>query len=339
MIKRRYFKLCVRAISGQISPKEKVALDGWLERSSENREYYDQLAKAWSEQAFPPLPLDPDVDKAWSGIEKSLQEIPTNKRTSFILANTTEILKDFLGSAYRPVLITGATILVFAVVFLVWRMEFFRSPYTTEVTRNKQILEFTLSDSTHVRLNSGSSIKFPALFSESSREVVLSGEAFFRVSRDVRSFTVVTKQARTTVLGTEFNVWTRGNETRVIVKEGRVRFHSLNPDGHYVDLFKDQRSQIVGRLPPEPPGSVDADYLLGWLKGQLVFRKTPLSEIVAELERTYDVPILLANSHLGDLTMTAEFADASIDEILSSICLTLNIGYTVESDEYILNSK
>jgi transmembrane sensor len=124
--------------------------------------------------------------------------------------------------------------------------------------------------------------------------------------------------------------------TRVVVKEGRVIFASVKDDENPVELTQGHMSAVVGRRLPEPPELVDSEYVLGWLNGRFVFKKSPLAEIASELGRTYDVKIELAHPDMSSLTMTADFENAPIEEILSSICLTLKLRYTFESDKYIL---
>ncbi len=167
---------------------------------------------------------------------------------------------------------------------------------------------------------------------------MLDGEAYFKVAYNKRSFIVITKHARITVLGTQFNVWDRGDKTRVIVKEGRVKLSSVLSDSSGVELTTGQMSQVFGHHAPEPPNSVDTKYLLGWLENRLAFEKTPLHEIIAELERFYDVSILLSDTTLANQTITAEFEDASIQDVLSSICLTLNMRWKFESKKYIITN-
>ena len=339
MKKKKFFKLCVRALTGQISLKEREILNAWLQQSPENRDYFDRLEKTWSDQKFPTLPFEPDLDKAWLEFEQALKGA-SNKRRSFpVLVNIGDTLEGWFGFNYRGALITGLALCVLVFTTLFFKTELFRTRYHSVITRNNQTVRLTLIDGSQVRLNNGSSIRYLKKFPDSHREIMLAGEAFFEVSQEERPFSVVTKYAKTTVLGTEFNVWARGEKTRVIVKEGRVRLGSLMADSSHIELTKGQMSQIIGQQPPESPGWVDADYLLGWLSGQLVFRIAPLEEITAELERKYDVSVVLGNSALADMTLTAEFADGSIEEILTSICLTLNIRYTVDSGQYILMSE
>ena len=334
-MKSMYFNLCVRAITGQISPKQKQKLDEWLEQSAKNRDWFNRLQSVWYEQKQPSAHIRPDVNKAWLNFSTSITH-EKRKSSIPILSDLADIIMDFFTVKSRPALAALGVILVLIFSLTFWKSGLFYGPYRTMTTQNRQHMELTLSDGTSVRLNSGSALKYLRTFTDTERAVILRGEAYFTVSKDPRPFSVITEQARTTVLGTEFNVWARGDETRVIVKEGCVRFSSLESEDGEVDIRKGEMSKVTGIRRPDPPAAVDVSYTLGWLEGRLVFEKTPLNEILSELERTFDVAIRLRNTELADRTMTADFEDATISEILSSVCLTLALQYSIESGNYIL---
>jgi ferric-dicitrate binding protein FerR (iron transport regulator) len=334
-MKSTYFNLCVRAITGQISPKQKRKLDEWLEQSPKNLNDFSRLQSVWSEQRQLPSPIRPDVDKAWLKFSASIAH---EKRKSAIpiLSDLADITMDFFMVKSRPAFAVSGVFLVLIVSLTLWKSGLFFGLYRTITTQNQQHMELTLSDGTSVRLNSGSTLKYPRTFPDTERTITLKGEAYFSVITDLRPFSVITEQARTTVLGTEFNVWARGNETRVIVKEGCVRFRTLESQDGEVEISKGEMSKVVGIRRPDPPAAINVGHTLGWLEGRLVFEKTPLNEILSELERTFDVDIHLRNTELADRTMTADFDDATISEILSSVCLTLGLQYSIESGNYIL---
>ena len=256
-----------------------------------------------------------------------------------MFGNLSDFFADFLKSRFAPAMVSLAVLVVLSFSLALWKYGLFRSSYHTVVTQNKQTETLDLPDGTHVRLNSGSQIRYSNTFSGKQRRVTLMGEGFFIVAPGDGPFTVKTEQAITTVLGTQFNVWSRDGKTRVVVKEGRVMFASVKDDDNPVELTQGHMSAVVGRRPPEPPESVDSEHLLGWLKGQFVFKKSPLAEIVSELGRTYDVTIELAHPDMVSMTMTADFENAPIEEILSSICLTLHIRFTFESGRYVLTNE
>ena len=199
--------------------------------------------------------------------------------------------------------------------------------YETISTLNNDRQTVQLPDGSTVKLNSGSLIKFPEKFKDEKREIKLEGEAFFSVTKNGKPFVITTENAKITVLGTEFNVWTRDKKTKVIVKEGRVNLEQIKAKNENVILLKNQESIITENSKPLPPQNVNADYLLGWLNNKLVFNRTPLNEIVGELERFYNVKIKLADNGLKNLTLTGSFGNQKADSVLSMICLALNLKF------------
>ena len=337
--KNKYYKLCVKAVSGEMSSKEKELLEEWLKISHRNRITYDQIIATWGKMKPLKLPPTPDIGEEWLKLEKSLGiDTQAAKKKVFIsvFKNVPVTLSNLLGTRYRAAVFSFATIFILIVGFLIVKEELFRSSFRQIVTLNKQTSQITLSDGSVVHLNSGSSVRFRKTFSDTQREVTLYGEAFFKVTRDERPFLVITENARTAVLGTEFNVWARNEKTRVIVREGSVRLKSITADDGDVLLSQGQMSQITGNRRPQAPKSVDTERLLGWLEGRLVFEKTPLTEILDELERYYDVFIESADSELSHETLTATFNHLPLETVLSSICLTLGAQYRFEDDKYII---
>lgn len=330
-----YFTLCVRAIIHQIKPEEKEALTNWLQQSPENREYFHELRRTWDQQQRPGKRFEADRDQEWLTFEKTHLQKPLFGDQK-VFSNK---MLSFFRSRLRPAFILISVIILFMIGLFFWRTGFRTSFYREIVTQNKQMIKMRLSDGTHIQLNSGSSIKFLKPFSDTLRQVTLSGEAFFMVSRDERPFVMITKQAKAVVHGTSFNIWSRNEQTRIIVKQGLVRFGSIHADSHYVDVCQGQMSKIIEAMPPLTPTTVNPDHLLGWLNGRLVFEETPLIEVVAELERYYDVSIRIEIENPESRILTAQFANQSVESVLSSICLALGISYRVDFDGYRLLNK
>jgi len=144
-----------------------------------------------------------------------------------------------------------------------------------------------LPDGSNIRLNAASDLRFTA--SEQERLVSLTGEAFFDVTQDGRSFAVQTQTGRVTVLGTSFNVYSRAQILRVSCVTGRVRVshpgtatdYTLEP-GQSVALLAD------GTTEKSLPSTTEA---LDWLEGRSTFNGQPLGEVIAELERQFDLEI------------------------------------------------
>ena len=84
----------------------------------------------------------------------------------------------------------------------------------------------TLSDGTRVYLNAESRLKYPVVFRGTERVVELSGEAYFKVSKDaLRPFVVKMNGVNVRVLGTSFNVRSYADEGQVVTTlvEGKVK--------------------------------------------------------------------------------------------------------------------
>ena len=91
-------------------------------------------------------------------------------------------------------------------------------PTTISTENNYEQVE--LPDGSIVKLNKNSSITFDSFDQE--RTVSLSGEAFFDVIESEKPFTVTTEIGSVSVLGTEFNVKSKGDEFDVEVQSGEV---------------------------------------------------------------------------------------------------------------------
>jgi ferric-dicitrate binding protein FerR (iron transport regulator) len=174
----------------------------------------------------------------------------------------------------------------------------------------------------------------------SEREVLLKGEAYFSVDHDNRSFTVRTKNAAIKVLGTKFNVKSRRNKTSVYVKKGVVSVRNMLGDStKKVILHKNESSACVDSQPPLKPVVVDSTLVPGWMENKFVFHKTSIREIIEELQYSFGKKIVLKDGDLGKLTVTGVFEQQDIESILSSICLTLNLEYSLSSGTYYIFSK
>jgi ferric-dicitrate binding protein FerR (iron transport regulator) len=84
--------------------------------------------------------------------------------------------------------------------------------------RGSKVISLTLSDGTRVWLNSESSLKYPTQFVKNTREVEITGEAYFEVAHDkTKPFIVSKGETSITVLGTHFNVNAYDDEDEIKV--------------------------------------------------------------------------------------------------------------------------
>jgi len=65
--------------------------------------------------------------------------------------------------------------------------------------------------------------------------------------------------------------------------------------------------------------TVEADQLNAWVNGQLIFKRTPLREVTAELERYHPVQFTFADPRLAQETLSGTFNSDDINPFLHAL--------------------
>ena len=325
----------MKAMTGDLSQRQQRQLDHMLHISDDYQQTYDEMQRIWSAAEPAPIVNIPSVDTCWLDIQESLGLYHTEQTEKKALSR--QVQSFFRRNwSWRPVMATGLALASILAILLVRQPAAPENLWQTMVTQNRQRTQLTLVDGSKVTLNSGSKLRFPKAFSNSVREVYLEGEGFFDVKSEGRPFIVLTDHSKTTVLGTRFNVRSRDDVTRVIVESGRVRFESMDQSKEVI-LSAGQMSEInISHAIPSPPEPIDMDAATGWMDGRVHFVRTPISEVIMELERHYDVHIRYQGGDPRALTLSGAFHDGSIETALTSICLTIDANFHLEGNTYII---
>lgn len=171
--------------------------------------------------------------------------------------------------------------------------------YNTITTPRGGQFALRLPDGSTVWLNSASSLRYPTRFSEASRTVELTGEAFFEVvpvseksGQNAVPFLVhVEKKQTVKVLGTKFNI--NGYEDETAVKttlvEGSVEI--ADNRGARAMLKPNQQATLVRNGSLTVTDHANVEEAMAWKNGQLVFRDTDIKEIMRQIARWYDVEV------------------------------------------------
>lgn len=327
------YTLINRYLSGELADSERREFEIWLNESELNRRTLAKMQKVWSHTASWEPDSVPDFDQSWSRLASKIG-LPENPVSTPKTASGRRYSSAMSRRAWGWAGVAAAA--GFAVL-ISYRL-FLKPSWQTYETRLAEKREVILPDQSMVRLNADSQIRLSYGLNDSVRIVFLTGQAFFDVVTESRPFVVQTNNARIRVLGTSFDIWAREGRTQVVVKEGQVAFSSLVGDSLNTVLLKaGEKSSAMEGESPVSPESVDPEFLLGWLNNRFVFHKTPLREVIAEMERRYDVTIELASAHLGSLSMSGAFEEQSIDSTLASFCLTLNLTYQYDGTSYLIS--
>ena len=171
-----------------------------------------------------------------------------------------------------------------------------------------------MPDGTHVWINSDSELSFPTQFDSTRREVFLTGEAYFSVTKDKeKPFIVkVNEDIEIKVLGTQFNVQAYQDENTiettlcegsVNVSDGKQKV-TLTPSLQAV--YSKSTKNLITR-------KVDTRLYSSWKDGLFVFENKPLEEIMTPLSRWYNIHVFYANQAVktyhftGDLERYGDF--------------------------------
>lgn len=156
-----------------------------------------------------------------------------------------------------------------------------------------------LPDGTHVWLNADSKISFPAQFSEGLRKIVLSGEAYFEVTRDKRHpFIVSSKGQEVTVLGTHFNVNSYADEEQIetTLLEGAVQVTA----GKHKQMLR-PGEQAINNGTSIKVVAANLDGIMDWKDGDFYLNHVNFKMAMRKIARWYDLEVIYAPSVPDDL--------------------------------------
>lgn len=209
-----------------------------------------------------------------------------------------------------------------AVVLLISGVSFLRFYSETIVAPKGQRASVELPDGSNVTLNAASTINYKPFWWNISRNVDFEGEAFFDVTKG-STFTVQSENGITEVLGTSFNINSRGNGYQVFCKTGKVSVTNTNSS---VVLKPNEIAETTesGELEKE---IANQDDFLAWLDYRFVFNAIPVRKVFEELEIQFDVSINL-ESEMEEELFTGSFSQSEkVEGNLSVICNSMGLTF------------
>lgn len=199
--------------------------------------------------------------------------------------------------------------------------------------------EITLADGTRIWLNSGSQLSYPVSFTSNSREVYLSGEAFFEVESDPsKPFQVITDDMKIEATGTRFNVTSYANDptTQVVLLSGKVSAGKNKRFARTMDIEPGERIAYNKQEDNLMKDRVDVELYASWIDGYLIFDNEPVDEVFRKLERYYNKNILTEKlSGRPTFTGKLDLAD-DLEKVLENIAFSASFSVEFENDTFII---
>ena len=171
-----------------------------------------------------------------------------------------------------------------------------QSLYFEQMNGTANVMEINLPDGSTVTLDKQSAISYKKDFlNRFTREVNLSGRAYFQIERDtLQRFLVNTAQTQVLVLGTKFTVSDYYAKTQVILNEGRVQVCEKKSEKSFI--LKNQGEQLIIAGNGQVKQSVvNKNLYFSWLEDRLNFNSCKVSETIDFLSDSYNLNIVIEN--------------------------------------------
>lgn len=175
---------------------------------------------------------------------------------------------------------------------------------------NGEQKQVELPDGTKVWLNSGSLLVYDKQFKGKRRLLFLNGEARFQVAKDpTKPFLVKTAHMTVNALGTVFNLNAYADQdvTIATLGEGKIRVEPGLKNDTSLILSPDEQITYNHRLGTFTLHTVNAERVMKWTDGYLIFQAASFDQIIKTIERKFDVTVNYETERFAGKSFTMKF--------------------------------
>ncbi|MCD7978207.1 MAG: FecR domain-containing protein [Tannerellaceae bacterium] len=317
----RIYKILRRVVDGTLPEPHRETVFRWLIHRKDQTEKDRAIQQIWNETS---TEADETLEYSLQTVRRRIQSLEQKQPAGFFFPSWLR----YAAMILLP-LITGLT------VWYTVESKYAGAEMIECYVPNGQQQIIQLPDGSHMRVNAGTLVIYPNKFTGNKRTVYLAGEANFSVEKDRKKpFIVRTGGLNVQVLGTKFNVESYPGSGTVIttVEEGSVAVFKENDPTHRVTLQPDD--QVI-YLPGENrfiTSVVDADDYAAWTQGELRFINKSLHEVIATLERRYDIRFRIDKEIESSDLYTMKFKlHETLEDALDVFCQIVgNVTYRKE---------
>lgn len=326
-----WFNLIMDHLTGSATDEARRQLTGWRSASGENERLFVEMQKMWDALSLSKRNEQFDEQRAYRMFRERVnteprmaKRIPMSRRQLF-----------------RKIASYAAIVIPFVI------LSYFAGRYFTSASGQKGELtllevavpngsktQMKLQDGSMVWLNAGSKLQYDSEFGRTNRKLVLSGEAYFEVTKNEETpFIVETGEVKVKVLGTHFNVtaYSENSEIKVALLEGAVE---MTPDksntvflkpGDLVYYYTTTRQTVIS------PSSTD--HALDWRENRLIFTGETFEQITRTLERNFDVKVSIHNRQIKTRQFAGDFVNnETIEQILHVMSVNGKFRYQIKGN-------
>lgn len=286
--------LLQKYLQGQCSAEETELVQAFLQQADEEEELNQLLDEVWQNMLVYPEVSSQTSENMYQAISVKLHLKQQN------VAEEAEEIRPATNLIWR---IAAVVTMLLMLSGMGYRL-FLYAPDEVRQTGFGQTATVTLPDESVVMLNGNSSIRYKKDWSSDAiREVWLEGEGFFKVMpmANHQKFVVHTAdKVNVEVLGTTFTVAKRRLGTRVVLNTGKVRLNLQQGEDRPASVILEPGDlvQVKHNTKALEKRRVDPNAYSAWTKQRIVFKNTPLREVIALLEETYGLQIVVSDTAL-----------------------------------------
>jgi len=354
----KFIELVGKKLSNEISPDEHNELLLCLANDASLREQYDALSAYWKHNDAEYA----DNALAFQKIKSKIKSQEVTEPMITVAPAKKGVVRYLWRAAAAVILISGCAYLFYSKVTTSGREITGTAPsaWQNKNTFVREKSTIVLTDGTRITLNSKSSLRYPTNFTGKTREVYLSGEAFFDVHKDhEHPFIIHTEKMNIKVLGTAFNVKSYPNDpsSETTLIRGAIE-GTLDDRPSDRIILKPSEKLIVkkgsfttvhkkeNKLTPAIDSGAGTQYVLtsftrlhqddsdvletSWTQNKLIFRNENFVDLAARMERWYGVEIKFKNDALKTYRFNGTYQKESITEALDALRCTEDFHYKIK---------
>lgn len=210
-------------------------------------------------------------------------------------------------------------------------------------TASQETKDITLPDNSIVHLNANSSLRYNTSFPQENRELWIEGEGYFNVTTrnsngQKQPFIVHTSHLDVNVTGTAFNVYHRGDRTRVFLSHGGV---TVNFNGQP----QAPRQLIPGDLLSLENGNtsllhaVDSAAFSAWQQRVFLFKDVTLASAATTIGEFYGYKVVFQQQKISAILVNAKLAATDLATLTATLSEALQITIKQKGDTLVFGTR
>jgi ferric-dicitrate binding protein FerR (iron transport regulator) len=319
----------VKCFHNQASKEEIAELKEWLDEDSDNISFLEEIHNIYTVSTVLPPVLAPNMKKAWETINKKTQQKNSTWQT--------------IQKTIKPIAAIAAVLIIFFLGLKVINApseSSISTQYAEVFTQPGEKTSVKLPDGTTVWLNSSSSLKYSFAFNHKEREVELTGEAYFQVAKNKsKRFRVKSGALYVDVYGTSFDVknYPDINQQEITVAEGIVGISDHTKEFRKITkgekAMLDKQSGVINFTTDDP------ELVSAWKNNELVFKDTPIKDVIKALESWYGVNIKYEKQMMNKHSYSFKIKTESFKEVMDMMKIMTPFEYKINGKDVELKYK